>query len=94
MIREHFKDLWSKLTKASELAEKLDNYDNVRSGIKNENSKNINYYEEQKLFPYANYKNANHCHDKRDSQKPYYKNLNVSKTSSREVVYPKQFSTI
>ena len=94
MIREHFIDLWPKFTKASELAEKLDDYDNVRSGIRTKNSKNVNYYEEQKLYPYANYKNANRCHDKTDFPKPDYKNLNVRKMNSREVVNPNQFNAI
>ena len=81
MIREHFISLWSKLTKASELAEKLNDYDNVRSGIRIKNSKNVNYYEELKLFPYANYRNASHCHDKNNSRKAGYKNLNDRKLS-------------
>ena len=94
MIQEYFIDLWPKLTKANELAEKLDDYDNVWPGIRTKNSKNVNYSKEQKLFPYANYKNAICCHDKNEPQKPDYKSLNVRKMNSKEIVYPKQFSEI
>ena len=87
MIWENFIYLWPKLIKASELAEKLDDYDNVWSWIWTKISKNVNYHKEHKLFPYANFKNANCCHNKNDSQKPVYKNLNIRKTIIREVVY-------
>ena len=46
MIQEHFIDLWPKLTKASELSQILDDYDNIQSGIRTKSSKNVNYCKE------------------------------------------------
>ena len=46
MIREQFIDLWPKLTKDSALKKNLDDYDNVRSGIRTKTSKNVHYYKE------------------------------------------------
>ncbi|GFT96765.1 integrase_H2C2 domain-containing protein [Nephila pilipes] len=73
-MREYFIDSWPKFTKANELTEKLDEYENLRNGFKtcgyeNKNLKFANYLADPKNYSQTNSKSYNQNTSRFESNK-------------------------
>ncbi|GFV55265.1 uncharacterized protein TNCV_5010131 [Trichonephila clavipes] len=66
-IKEHFLDIWVDLNDPLELAEKLDAYDSLRPGMKNNSNQTFKKKEFRKLFPIKKSQPVGGSHDNHSS---------------------------
>ncbi|GFS60200.1 hypothetical protein NPIL_585871 [Nephila pilipes] len=87
-MRELFIDSWPKFIKANELAEKLDEYESVRTGHEIKNLQFTNYHNDPKNYsrtnPRSNNYNTNRFHsNKLEEKNPMNHKFNVRGGSTR-----------